>query len=387
MRDLLTLMGYEWKKILFRKGTVLVLIVAFGTACFGQISMLFGPFSQLDKPWQAMRNNREHARALSGREIDGRFLYETVHNINTEYDQSQPPVTGISPMFRAFGEPANPFDAATFYDDRRSNVENGMREFMPINRISERGVQWVVRLHHRIPTPWVFEYAGGFLLFFDLTQAVAMMLFFVIAISLAPLFSTEHRTGVAQVLLTSKYGKSKLLWAKILTAAFFGVAVALIFSLCTLGINLAAYGTDGAGAMFQLAEHFIIYRLNMAQASVIYIINLVFRAIFFSAFVAFLSALTKSSFITMIISVGYMSLSMFSVRLPFESLWVHNVNRLVLDFIPTAPYPGFSVFSIFPYEIFGLLVAPYIFEPIFSLIVGVGLLLGAKWVFSRYQVK
>jgi hypothetical protein len=40
--------------------------------------------------------------------------------------------------------------------------------------------------------------------FFYQNAGVVVLIFFVIAMALAPLFSTEHKTGVAQLLLTSK---------------------------------------------------------------------------------------------------------------------------------------------------------------------------------------
>lgn len=47
---------------------------------------------------------------------------------------------------------------------------------------------------------------------------IAFYLMFVLAVCILPVFASEYESGAAALLLTTKYGKTKLIWAKISAA-------------------------------------------------------------------------------------------------------------------------------------------------------------------------
>ncbi|MCL2189396.1 MAG: ABC transporter permease [Defluviitaleaceae bacterium] len=383
---MLTLMGYEWKKIFMQKRVIAVFAVIFILICIGQVGDLIQPLSPIPDAVQTMRNNREHARALTGRELDGDFLYEIFRETEGQNFWLSP-YRNIWHIIRFMGEVESPEEAVAFYTNRDNRFAMLPEDEFLMNRVSEGGARWIMQKNEQLPAPWVFAYTGGFDIFLNRANTVAIFLFFVIAICIASLFAAEHQTGVAPIMLAAKYGKSKLIWAKIFTAAGISLGLSLLFTLSTLAISLLAFGADGGWAMLQLRIPFAVYSLTLSQAAWILIINVCLRAFYLGALVALFSALTRSAFVSLILATVYMAPATLYLSLPFNEIrWVFNLNRLIIDFIPHPTEHAVSTFSFFPYEIFGLFIPPFIFEPIFSLVVGAGLLCCAGWVFKRAQV-
>ncbi|MCL2204828.1 MAG: hypothetical protein FWB88_12935 [Defluviitaleaceae bacterium] len=385
MRSLFELAGYEYKKMFLRKGTIIALALGLLITCFVQIMFLLPLFTADETPWQNMAYAREHSRSISGTPIDGDLISrawvysETIDG--SRYDN----VRWITQSIISMSEAQSVAEANTFYELHHSLVQSSTNWLLDINRISERGAEWIMTQHESIDTPWVYEYFGGYYNFFTRLSIVVVVLFFALAVSIAPVFATEHSTGVAQIMLASKFGKSKLIWAKLLTAATFSAGITFVFLLCSYGINMAVFGADGGAAAFQLFWPPSPYNFNMAQVSVIYILNAASRAIFFGAAVLLLSAKLKSSFSTIIFaSVWVFLASALVVALPIR--WLFDLYRLIVEMLPVMVIPAMSTFSIAPYEIFGFMFPPFVFEAVFSLVVGAAMLIFAGRVFKRYQV-
>ncbi|MCL2189397.1 MAG: hypothetical protein FWC16_14280 [Defluviitaleaceae bacterium] len=342
MRDLCTLMGYEWKKLLLRKGNVIVLVISLALVCFVQFSLLLPGFTPHENMWEQMREVRAYERARAGNEITALHEYH-----------------------------------ANFAETLAFQLERG--------RVSQRGGDWVTQQHEAVPTPWIFYPTAGFGNFFSRSAFMTLVIFTAVAVSIAPLFPNEYRTGVAALQLASKYGKSKLVTAKLLTAATFGLMVALFLTLSALGTSLAVFGADGARAMLQLYEPLSIYNLTVVQGAVILFANIAARILFFSAGVVLLSAKLRSAFSTIIIAFVWIFMAGM-IFIPVAIPWIFTFSRLVIAVTPDMVSPVRSTFSIVPYEIFGVFVPPFIFEGVFSLVGGIGLLCCAGWVFKRAQV-
>lgn len=76
-----------------------------------------------------------------------------------------------------------------------------------------------------------------------------------------PKESASYQAGTDMVILSAKYGKTKLPMAKILAGVLFGVAAFTIHVAVVFGITIAAFGIDGWNLPLQINGTFGIYNL------------------------------------------------------------------------------------------------------------------------------
>jgi ABC-type transport system involved in multi-copper enzyme maturation permease subunit len=349
--------------------------------------------------WQTMIRDREHGRILAGRVLDADFLVEASEVISKNHPQLTTHYNRILNFLVAVLAPTTfnrheamermPISqefAEGFYVMRHELVMQEVYHMVEVGRMSENAGQEIIRLDAQISTPFLLNNTLGFEAFILDFRVIAMLLFFVIAICIAPLFAGEHSTGVAQLILVSKHGKRQLIWAKIITAISFCVVASLLFTSVCFLISTIVFGADGREVAFQMLFPWTPYPMNMGQVTIILVFNTILRALLFGAVLSFLSARLKSSFAVMIVASIWI-ISAVMLYIPIPVMWLYNLARLVINVIPDVPFQSTRfTFSVVPYEIFGWIIPPFVFEPLFSLLVGLVIVFLAGRIFKRYQV-
>lgn len=90
-----------------------------------------------------------------------------------------------------------------------------------------------------------------------------------ICVALAPVFSAEYTDGTDAVLLAARWGRSKLVAAKIIAAFLFATVYFALCAAVVIGVPLACYGAGGADVAIQYMSTGIPYALTMGQAVVV----------------------------------------------------------------------------------------------------------------------
>ena len=88
-----------------------------------------------------------------------------------------------------------------------------------------------------------------------------------VCIALTPVFSGEYQDRTDAVLLSSRYGRSKLVAAKIVAALAFATAYFALATLIIMGAALAFFGAEGGDLPVQVLSLSIPYDLTMAEAT------------------------------------------------------------------------------------------------------------------------
>lgn len=114
--------------------------------------------------------------------------------------------------------------------------------------------------------PLAYGYAGGW------SDVLACLGFFSFAMAavcvvLAPVFAGEYQDRTDAVLLATRYGRSKLVAAKIVASLAFATAYFALAAAIVMGVALAFFGTEGAGLPVQVLALGIPYDLTMAEAT------------------------------------------------------------------------------------------------------------------------
>jgi len=375
------LVGFEYKKILGRKSIIIVFVLSVAIMVAGQTLWMlpFMPsYREGETRWESFLKQREYARALSGRVIDAELLMET----SAAYTNRLPYFWPIERMMNwIYGRPEiAAYQAENFYNIRRHQVAQQLEFHYEAGHMSRVGVDAMLRLDERIPEPWVFEYAEGYIAFLQ-TGILTILAALITAVGVAPIFASEHSTGVSQLILTTKHGKGRLVRAKAFAAVSFTAMATLFLIAVHFLVNMAIFGFDGASAPFQLFIPFSPYPINMWQASLIFTVTATIRIIFFGTALLLLSSKMKSAFGVMIFAVVWIFLAMM-LFVPVPITWLFNLIRLFINILPA----GSTVFLPVPYEIFGLAVLPFVFEIIVAIVASAVLLTLAGRGFKRHQV-
>ncbi len=131
-------------------------------------------------------------------------------------------------------------------------------------------VQKVIAMYDSLVYPLYGEYFMGWLDFFNTApfffQWVVGLL---IVVGLAPIFADETSTGCDKLLLTTKYGKSRLIRNKLLAALLYATILFWAFALTLFLSCLGCYGFSGLRAGVQLLPHCSLSPYNLSIGGVI----------------------------------------------------------------------------------------------------------------------
>lgn len=131
--------------------------------------------------------------------------------------------------------------------------------------------------------PFAYGYAGGW---GDVLACIGFFAFAMVAVcvALTPVFAGEYQDRTDAVLLAARYGRSKLVAAKIVAAFVFATAYFALAALIIMGAALAFFGAEGGDLPVQVLSLGIPYDLTMAEATwvavgIAYLITLGFAAL------------------------------------------------------------------------------------------------------------
>lgn len=233
----------------------------------------------------------------------------------------------------------------------------------------------------KVKTPYYNDHYDGYLYFVKRLKVIALILLISIAICIAPIFANEYYLKTDQILLSSKYGKSKAIFAKLFTGVTFslGVSVATLFGF--LLSMLLMHGFSGANMAMQTINIYSTYPLTVLQASLIAIAVTIFITLFFAICTMLFSSLFKSSFSVIIVSF---------LLLVIPGLFnISAKNRLLYQLLQIFPakateFP--NIYSVYLFEVLGLVFTPATFYIIFSIIGSLLIVPIVRHVFKNHQI-
>ena len=403
MRSFFDLVGFEYKKIFKRKGAVVAIAIIMLLSLIGPIGVFIGNIyidgELFESNYQAMTKDRSHARALSGRSIDETLLTETkdafekiplskineIFMIIPEYQEHGRPYKGIYNIANdIYGGNLQLMQNLTqeqmqnFYQIRHKIISDNINAM----DISDKSKDKLIQLDSEIQTPLIFDYIGGYEYFFQMLYSTGIFAAFAIAICLAPMFAGEYGTHTDQLILSSKFGKNKLIIAKLFTGVSFCAIFSAIITIMTYLAGSVIFGFDGANAPIQLFYIFSIYPMTILQGAVACSICVLFAAILVGGITLLLSSVFKSPF-GVIIIISLLIFVPMMIQAPDNNVLIWNLFRLLPVNIM---WVAMSLIDYLPYELFGLTIPPYVFMPLFAALASAVTLPFAYSAFKNHQL-
>jgi hypothetical protein len=404
MRIFWRLVGFEYKKILYKKSVIIVLVLAVIVTAVSVWGTLFGNSyvggEVFESNYDAMVKDRSYARVLSGREINPELIMETAEAYSKipkmdryydtpEYQEFARKYSGIygivRPIYNSESRRFNMEDfqsltgeqAAGFYAIRHSRQVQALEE----TRMSGKAKEKVIALDEQIKTPFTFSYTDGYTRFFTLMYTVGLMAAFVMAICIAPIFSGEYASGADQLILASKHGKNMLIVAKLFTGFTIASAICLALTATNYILTILTFGSDGLNSQLQLYYPMSPYPLTMGQTAMLFSVCVFFACLMTAAITMLLSAKFKSAYGVIILISLILIVPMF-INVSYDRIWLYNILHL----LPSDMMEFGSVTSPIQYELSGVIVKPYILLPLFAAAVSILITPFAYRSFKTHQI-
>lgn len=381
------LAGYEFKKILCRKRSVITLALVILAGAVSVFGTVIGNIYYTDENgseitvsrYEDEMVDRRYAEELSGRVIDTDLIMEAVEAYrqvplsgSTHYADTtayQNIARKYSDIYRVVRRTLNlngieDFQALTREQaERFDTVRRENREYVIENsQISDNMRAYWQECLDKSPEKLTYEYSGGYYRFVAIMYTTAIMAGAAIAIMLSGIFSDEYASGADSLILSSKHGKGLVVGAKLFTAFVISEVLILLLAAITYAETMIVWGSGGANSDITLMGNIFPYPLTVGQCAVRYVISLTMACMLFSAIASALSAALKAPFSTIVIMSVLLIVPMF-INVPGEApIWIFCLNNL----LPTNMMAYWGAMFDYQYEIFGLVIPPYVFLPVFA---------------------
>lgn len=401
------LAGYELKKILCRKRTVIVLTLVIFLAVLSVFGTVIGKIYYTDENgneaavsrYEDEMSEREKQEEISGRTIDADLIMEAVNVLKTtpvDTDTYDLYDCGTSVSVRKYRRVyfiiMDTFHFDSLDDIRtltRSQAEQfdrkrrENREYVIENsKISENMKSYWIKCLDKYTKTLTYEYTKGYDRFITVMYTTGIMAAAALAIMLSGIFSDEYTSGADSLILSSKHGKGLVIGAKLSTAFVISAALIGLLTVISFAEAMAVWGNGGADGAIEYLGDLFPYPITISRAAVLYVICVLAACLFFTAVTVLLSSVFKAPFNTMVIMTVILMVPMF-VSLPGKApIWAFCLENL----IPTNMMGCWVSLGHIQYEVFGLVIPPYVFLPVFAVTVSTACSYFAYLKFKRHQV-
>lgn len=362
MREILTLAGYEYKKIFQRKVNWIALGAVFIIVLFSGAALTFGDVyvegERVGSQREVLQEERKAVEVLNGTLIEDELLAEAERayanvgeggywiNGNVDYETYKASIYPYefiqdksSLLKEDYGSGSNPITGKAFYDLR----ESYMKQNYEGQKLSKGEIEKHVSEMEELDTPMTYGWTKGYHRYNQLVFMNGMFLAFALAICIAPLFAGEYTSRVDQLILTSKYGKNKAILAKLLTGFSVAFLSSLLMNLVLLVEIGIIYGLRNWDFPIQSVSEgfFLSIPINLLTMTVIVVLYQVLSACMSGAVIIFCSQKMKSPFGVMIVAALLTFVPLLLTAVSPEK----RILYLLIRFLPNGVMEGAWIFD------------------------------------------
>ena len=267
-----------------------------------------------------------------------------------------------------------------FYETREQKIEEKLNQNYDGKTYTSQEKEYWKEKSNNTKTPFEYEF---YYVYSNLYNVYEMLIIGVIAICicLASVFAGEYQNGTDKILLTTKYGKSKDVIAKIIASYIFATLVFTIYLIFAIGSVFLMFGTDGGNLPIQLSNILSPYALTFFQ-SLLYNIAISYTVLFgMVGLTLFLSSKLKNPMTVLVIDIAIIMLPVFltiksALGIFNKILFLMPYNAIYSNFAQMVSYKFGNIIIDLPM----MTIITYIFIMVIALIC-------AKKTYSKHQVE
>lgn len=382
------LIYFEKMKILKRKSTVFAcLFMVLGILALCMIFMSDQAYFTADgaeaRGLEAIRAEREMDRAVAG-PLTAKRLKEILHKYQEVYGNADNyaerggwlkeevycreilPYLGIIRLMQEVYSPAGTYDTEIllsvtdemidqFYETRRAKIRSKMNAGDNTDFYTDAEKAKAAALDGKVAEPFLYDYSGGWeTLLIRGFQMIFLLAGLVICIVLSPIFAREYQMGTDAVILASRYGRRETVRAKMAAGVQAMSGIYLLAVITGFLSILAVFGIQGWNCNYQLLMVTSFYGLKIWQVVLLgmglnYLVMLSVMAL-----VMLLSAVCKTPFTAVIVSMLYTVTALF-----FPAGNVNGIGNKIVSLLPARAVDTHAVFSSYFFYSFGKVVITF----------------------------
>lgn len=406
------LIKYEFLKILRKKSTLIVMAISLILTgfLFGLPIMQFQTYNQdcVIKGTVGIAYEKEQYEKISV-PLTEEYVTETIKEVqelfdnpnNVGYDGNEKFLIGdaywndIAPREKLLNMIASTYSAPNEYVAYNSladlDITNGANFYQAMEtksnallnassrELTDNQKEYWSSMQSKVNTPLQYGYYEGWNI---IISSFELLMFAILAICIviAPVFAGEYQTGTDAVILSAKYGKTKLTTAKIIASLLFGTLAFALNLIVACGLPLAAFGTDGWNLSLQIGNTTVPYPLTFLQATLISIGVIYLVLLGMISLTLLLSSKMKSSYLVLIVLVPILFIPMFLT--PNGTTGVYNLILFLLPYRATMPELGKYI----SYQFGSLVLDAFSVRVILYVLLTIIMLPLARLGFKKHQV-
>lgn len=362
-----TLIQYELLKIIRKKSTIIVLSVGLLliVLLFGQPLMQFevyhenGSIKGAAGIAYAKENDKKLAASLTEQYItdtvkEYQRLFENPDNVG--FDGTEKSLIGhaywdfASPRIRLLNIITNVYNppgvysgwtkllsldmekGANFYQARNEKIKQELS--LSTRKLTDEQKEYWQRMNEQVTVPFSYGYRMGWEIIFDSFELLIFPLL-MIGILLASVFAGEYQMKTDSLILTGKYGRTKLITAKIISSFLFGISSFTLYVAVAIGIPLLGFGIDGWNLPVQIYNPNIPYPFTFLQATLINLAVIYLVLFAMIGLTLFLSANMKNPTFVVTLLVLVLFLPIFLA--PHDTTGLYNLVLYLLPYHAIRP--------------------------------------------------
>ena len=251
--------------------------------------------------------------------------------------------------------------------------------------LTEEEIAYWEEKDETVEKPFIYQYAAGYesLIGMQGIYMICMLTTFFAAVVMVTVFAEEHTKKTDQLILCTRFGRSKEYFAKIIAGSLVSFGVTLLFLVVAIAGKFYSYGWEGFGASLQVGlAYWYPYKISMGEASLILAGLLLLASVLLAVFAMLLAELLRNSIGAMAIIVGLFFASRLVV---FPQSWrviSQAWNYMPLNIVKVDE--GFV--DLRTVDIFGVYLTSWQFVPVLYLFLIIFLVMAGKSLYKNYQI-
>lgn len=273
-------------------------------------------------------------------------------------------------------------EVENFYENRMKKVDEYLNMDYSYGNYSEADKEYFITKNENLTIPFHYEYNTGWNKLLGISYVSMMVIALVVCITLAPIFSSEYQTGADAILLSTKYGRSKLIVAKIVSSFLLTSVIYALGIFILTFVTFLIYGSEGADCSLQVLNFLAPADVNLLQTYLYVLLAGYFMCLFMQGITLLLSAKMSSPFPVIICTMVFFFIPSF-LSYSRTSRTYNNILNLMPAKMAAA-YTALTKYEVF--HIFGLKISYPVMLILVALLVSVITLPFAYKSFRKHQV-
>lgn len=177
------------------------------------------------------------------------------------------------PWIQSYGSnlfEVKPQDGLQFYEQREKRLLQSLEIGTSDWKYTKAEKEYWIEANKRIETPFMYGYVGGW---DEIIEMIGFLLIPILSVCImtATVYAGEYEVNADHIILTTKYGKSKVIGAKSIAVYIYGLLFFTINVVLICVTFLGYYGTQGGNLPIQIMNAEIPYSYSFMQAVIIVI--------------------------------------------------------------------------------------------------------------------